>query len=41
VTLAGDLLAFAAAVAVVGYLQVGARLRKYQPAFVVSWGGFS
>ncbi|GBF99716.1 drug Metabolite transporter superfamily [Raphidocelis subcapitata] len=34
VTLRGDALAFAAAVAVVGYLQVGSRLRQYQPAFV-------
>lgn len=36
VTLLGDALAFAAAVAVVGYLQVGSKLREYQPAFVVS-----
>ena len=34
-TLRGDALAFAAAAAVVGYLQAGARLRAYQPAFVV------
>ncbi|KAI8465220.1 MAG: hypothetical protein J3K34DRAFT_473612 [Monoraphidium minutum] len=34
VTLLGDGLAFAAAVAVVGYLEAGARLRTYQPAFV-------
>ena len=33
-TVGGDALAFLAAAAVVGYLEVGARLRAYQPAFV-------
>lgn len=36
-SVAGDVAAFGAAVAVVGYLQIGRRLRTFMPIFVYAW----